>query len=178
MAWGRSLAALGLILALLGGPAAAQDSPQSPILTIDQDRLFAESAFGARVRQELNEASAALAAENRTIEAELIAEEQELTDRRAELPAEEFRALADAFDEKVQQIRAEQDGKSRGLARRDEAEKQRFFGQIAGILGAIARERGAVAIIERRTIFLAADSIDVTDLAIARIDEAMGDGGE
>ena len=178
MAWGRSLAALGLILALLGGPAAAQDSPQSPILTIDQDRLFAESAFGARVRQELNEASAALAAENRTIEAELIAEEQELTDRRAELPAEEFRALADAFDEKVQTIRREQDEKGRLLNQKQDASRVMFFNAARPILENLMREAGAAVILERSTVFLSANISDVTDLAIARIDAILGEGPE
>jgi len=169
------LFAFGLALA---PPATAQEFGivQSPVLTIDQDRLYTGSAYGARVRAEIADASTALAAENREIEAMLIAEEQALTDQRSELSPEEFRDLADAFDTRVQQIRAEQDTKSRALSRRDDQEKQLFYRQIVGVLGELVRERGAVVIIERRSIFLAADSIDVTDLAIERIDASLGDG--
>ncbi len=162
----------------LCAPAAAQDFgvTQSPILTIDQDRLYTGSAFGKRAREAIAAESAALAAENRRIEAELMAEEEALTEQRPELPADEFRVLADAFDEKVQRIRAEQDAKSRALSRRDDSERQRFFSQIVGVLGALIRERGAVAIIERRSIFIAIEAIDITDEAIARIDATLGDG--
>lgn len=177
----RWLGAWGLALGVaLAGPAAAQEFgvAQSPILTIDQDRLYAGSAFGQRARDELAADSSALAAENRRIESELIAEEEALTQQRPDLPPEEFRALADAFDEKVQRIRDEQDAKSRALARRDEAERQRFYSQIVGILGGLLRERGAVAIIERRSIFIAVEAIDITDAAIARIDATLGDGSD
>ena len=37
-------------------------------------------------------------------------------------------------------------------------------------------ETGAAAILEQSTVLLSADSIDVTDLAIARIDAILGEG--
>lgn len=67
----------------------------------------------------------------------------------------------------------EQDTKSRALSRaRDEAQ-QAFFGDVGGILSAIARERGAVVMLERRQVFLSIDLIDVTDEAIERINQAL-----
>lgn len=172
----RALAlALIATVALATVPAAAQDIA-SPILVIDQERLFAESAFGARVIEEIERRSTELAAENREIEAALIAEEQDLTERRAELPSDEFRALADAFDAKVQQLRAQQDEKGRELARLRDAERQRFVAQIVPVLSEVVRERGAVVILDRRDVFLSAEAIDITEAAIARIDEAIGAG--
>ena len=40
------------------------------------------------------------------------------------------------------------------------------------------REAGAVVILEKRSLFLSADVIDITDAAIARIDAEIGDGSE
>ncbi|MEN8738644.1 MAG: OmpH family outer membrane protein, partial [Phaeobacter gallaeciensis] len=80
-------------------------APQSGILTIQPDRLFSESAFGQRVTRELEAEGAVLTAENRRIEAELRAEEQDLTQRRPSMEPEAFRTLADAFDKKVQETR-------------------------------------------------------------------------
>lgn len=150
----------------------------APFLTIDQERLFAESAFGRRVGRELEERSNALAAENRRIEAELIDEEQALTDARPTLPPDEFRNRADAFDAKVQQIRAEQDAKAEALGRFRETEQQRFAGSIAGVLGDIARARGALAVMDRRQMLVSIDSIDITDEAVAALDAQLGDGTE
>ncbi len=160
---------------------AQQDQPplarlQSPILTVEPERLFGESAFGRRITEELDRLGAELAAENRRIEAELTEEEQALTEQRETLPPEEFRALADAFDEKVQRIRREQDGKARELAVRSEEARRAFLAAAQPVLERLMRDTGAAVIIERRSIFMSAEVIDITDEAIARIDAEIGDG--
>jgi Skp family chaperone for outer membrane proteins len=146
------------------------------ILTIDQDRLFADSAFGKRVAAEIETRSRALATENRGIEAQLMAEEQALTKARANLAAAEFRARADAFDSRVQRIRAEQDAKTRALGTFRDAEQQRFIAALGTVLADIARDRGALAVMDRRVMLVSADSIDVTGDAVAAMDAALGDG--
>ena len=95
---------------------------QSPILTIDSDRIFNESAFGLRVARDVEVQSAGLAAENRKIEAELEAEEKRLTEQRSTLDA------------------------------------------------------GAAVILERLSVFVSANAIDITDEAIKRLDATLGSG--
>ena len=51
-----------------------------------------------------------------------------------------------------------------------------FFSRVAAVLLDIMRERGAVAILDQRVVFLSSDVIDITELAVARIDAAIGDG--
>lgn len=150
--------------------------PQSTILVLEPDRLFAESAFGRRLTAEIEAEGAQIAAENRRIEAELTAEERDLTDRRATLPIDEFRALAEAFDEKVQRLRREQDSKARTLGTRTEEAQGRFLVAVQPVLATLMQEAGAVAILERRAVFLSADLIDITDLAISQVDARIGDG--
>ncbi|MCU0853546.1 MAG: OmpH family outer membrane protein [Rhodobacteraceae bacterium] len=165
---------------LLGAGAAfaqAQPAPQvelpPPVLTIDADRLLAESAFGRALAAEVDTAARALAEENRRIETDLLAEERDLTERRAMMSPDEFRPMADAFDEKVQRLRAEQDEKERALADLREEGRQRFFREAVPVLSEIVREQGALVLLDRRDVFLSADAIDITDIAIARIDAAV-----
>jgi Skp family chaperone for outer membrane proteins len=148
----------------------------SPILTIDQDRVYAASAYGQRVTRDIESRAAQLAAENRRIEAELTAEELALTEARPILPAEEFRARADAFDARVVAIRAEQDAKARQLSALREAARDVFWRDSLPALGQLLGERGAVAILDRRAVFLAANAIDITDEVVARIDAVIGEG--
>ncbi len=169
-------AALVAALCCFGGAVAAQTGA-SPILVIDQERLFRESELGNRITQELEDAAEALGQENRRIEAELTAEELELTERRSELPANEFRELADAFDEKVQRLRAQQDAKQVELERRQAADQQVFLNEIGPILGQVAQERGADIVLDRRAAFLVSDSIDVTDVVIRRVNESVAQDG-
>lgn len=169
---------ISIILIATGAVAQGPSPASSVILIIDQDRLFTETNLGERALRELDDQARALAAENRRIEAELLAEERELTEQRPTLSPESFTELADAFDAKVQRLREEQDAKSRELARLREERRQAFFGEIGDVLSDITRERGAVVMLDRRQVFLALDSIDVTDEAIRRINAALGDGGD
>ena len=125
---------------------------RSEVVTIDPERLFADTAYGQRVQQVIEDRSTALAAENRRIEAELVAEERALTDQRPTLPVEEFRALADAFDEKVQRLRAEQDAKTREVQGLQDREQQRFLNRVAPILSELVQERGALVVMDRRAV--------------------------
>jgi len=147
-----------------------------PIVVLDRDRLFQETAYGRSILADLERRANDLAQENRTIELELSNEEQALTERRPSLSVDEFRALADAFDEKVQAFREEQDAKARAVQQLSETSQQDFIEQVIPILADVLRERGALVVMDRRDVFLSADSIDITNEAIARIDATLGDG--
>ncbi|MCA0847632.1 OmpH family outer membrane protein [Salipiger thiooxidans] len=173
--------ALALALALAGAPLAAQEATrpgvvQSVILTVEFDRLFGESAYGRRVTAALEEEGAAISAENRRIEAALTDEERALTEKRGTVPPAEFRKLADAFDQKVQELRRGQDAKARALGNVSEERRRQFMAAAQPVLADLMKEAGAAVILDERSVFLAADVIDITDTAISRIDEAIGDG--
>lgn len=161
-------------------PAAAPDTVvrtvQSSVLTIDRDRLFSETLFGKAVDARFKTDSDALISENLRLETALEAEERDLTERRAKLPAPEFQLLASAFDTKAEQIRAAQAAKSRAIAAKREAEQQRFLEAAIPVLGELMRDNGAVAIFDKNMIILSLRGIDITDRAIARIDAVLGDG--
>ncbi len=147
-----------------------------PVLVVNQDALFEQSAFGRSAQGRLEAASAALVAENREIEAALEAEERSLTERRATLPATEFRALAEAFNVKVEGIRKAQDAKSRSITRARDEDRQRFFTAAAPVLADLLRESGAVVILDQGQVVLSLDRIDVTAPAIKRLDAQIGTG--
>jgi len=152
--------------------------PQSPILTVEPERLFNDSDFGKRVNRQIEAESAVLVAENRRIEARLTAEEKTLTERRASMEPSVFRALADAFDEKVQETRRVQDIKSQALSNSRDANRRIFLQTARPILEALMREAGAGVILDRATVFLSANATDITNLAIARINAILGDGAQ
>ncbi len=174
----RLLVVCGIAWAILTTSASADETitPQSPILTIESERLFSDSAFGRRVAREFEEDSAALATENRRIEGELTAEERALTDQRPDMDPAAFRNLADAFDAKVQSIRQTQDNKARNLSLRSESHRLAFLRAARPVLERLMVETGAAVLLERSSVFFSANSTDVTDVAIQRIDAAIGDG--
>lgn len=175
------VAALALCLALAApGTSVAQDAGAAPsgILVLNQERLFSASRFGQRVAREIEAASQGLAAENRLIEAQLTEEELRLTEQRATMSAEDFRPLADEFDERVEAIRAAQDAKARLLTTQAEEARQLFFELALPVLLEIIQERDAAVILDNRAILLSAETVDITGEALARVNARLGDGGD
>ena len=168
-----------LLVAMLGlGPALAQQvaAPAPQILTLDQDLLYANSLYGKALEAKSTTATQALAAENRQIEADLAAEEAALTEQRATATPQAFRIMADAFDTKVERIRAEQDTKARDLTTARDAGRKQFFDAAIPVLADLMRTEGALAILNRSAVVLSFDAIDITARAITAIDAKLGDG--
>ena len=147
--------------------------PSSVILVVDQEALFTGTEVGQQILKEIDDATSELLAENKRIENELIAEEQQLTELRATLSNEEFRSLADAFDEKTQSIRATQNQKSDAIGQSLETQRREYFQAIIPILGRIMQQERAIAILNKRTVLISLNAIDVTSRAIAQINAEL-----
>ncbi|MFN4129299.1 MAG: OmpH family outer membrane protein [Paracoccaceae bacterium] len=174
--------------AAIAAPVSAQESTTpapspgmgvfSSVVTLDRASLFEDSLMGEAILARIEAASNDLVAENRRLESALEAEERYLTERRATLPAEEFRELAREFDTRVEELRIAQEVKSRSLTRLRDSEQQRFFEAAVPVLAELMQDLGAVAIIDRSAVILSFDRIDITAQAIARLNSELGTGAE
>lgn len=169
-----------LVMVFMANTGAAQGLGRavSSVLTVESDRMFTDSKFGQRVAREIDAAQAVLLAENRSKEAQLTAEEKTLTQKRKQMTPEDFRAVAEAFDARVVQIRTEQDQKARDISDRREQEEAAFVQVVRPILSELMRESGALVILERRNVLLSDISVDITQEAIRRLNTVVGDGTE
>lgn len=149
---------------------------QSDVVVIDPERLLTETLYGRRLQSEIQTARERLIAQNDRVAADLEAEELALTEKRATTPPDEFRALADAFDQKVEQLRLEAEQMSRDLERRRDLAPVQFMRVIQPVLSELLQEAEAVVMLDVRTVLLRAEVADVSDLAIARINERIGTG--
>ena len=181
-----AVVAIGVCALTPRGAAHAQDRLQSGtpvgqitgILILNQERFFSDSQYGARAQAEFDAASAELARENRQIERDLIEEEQHLVELRAQMATIDFRVLADEFDTRVEAIRSAQDTKARSLTSLVEQVRQSYFEQAFPVLLEIVRDRGAAVIMDTRSVILSAETVDITDDAIAMVDALLGTGPE
>lgn len=148
-----------------------------PFLILDQDRLFTGSQLGQAIIA-TNEAEAqALREEGQRLDRQFEAEEQALTDQRADLDPEKFRELADAFDAKVVRTRAAQEEKAAALAARSEQRRREFFRRAGPILLRILDESGAGAVVDQRSVLVAKQDLNITDEAIKRLDATIPERG-
>ncbi|MFC3629632.1 OmpH family outer membrane protein [Paracoccus angustae] len=196
---GAGLVAACALLALAGG-AAAQEAPEgapaapelpsrtirtpadskplaaAPILTVDQDRLFAASDWGKRTQRVLEEEGRKIEAENERLAAQLSDEEAELTRQRGTLDPAEFRKQAEAFDLRATEVRRERAKVVEDLNAWAETDRAAFYRAALPLMGEMMQERGAVAVLDRRTVFVSLDAIDLTQDLVVRLNTDLGDG--
>jgi Skp family chaperone for outer membrane proteins len=178
--WAGIPGVLFLVCGLLlpAGGAGAQGFPvyreYLPVASLNSDRLFSESLAGKAILDASQEKSAALGEENRRIEADLEEEERDLTEKRKTMPAEEFRKLAEAFDQKVVAIRRTQNAKATALGQELENARREFSNRVRPVLQQLMQERGIVFVLNEQAIALAVSSGNITDEAIRRVDREIG----
>ncbi|SEW07992.1 periplasmic chaperone for outer membrane proteins Skp [Cognatiyoonia koreensis] len=173
MRWLCALAFLALAPVGAGAQDAGAEPTTQTVLVLDTSRLFAESAYALQLREEVETLARDLNAENERIVAELVEEERSLTERRPTMTPEAFRAEAEAFDEKAQEIRNARDAKEIELEQARVNVRVRFTEEIRPIVGQMMVERGASVVLDSRTVFVTVRSADITDQAISRIDAAL-----
>lgn len=174
-------AALILMAGMAGGqtvpdPAPAATPVPSTILTLDQEALFSRSQFGQTLRAAIAKEFSVVEAETRRIDAELEVEERDLTQKRATMPADQFRQLADAFDTKVKNLRIEREAAATALRDKEAAARLQFVDTVKQIIGDYMVQRGATAIVDKKVIIVQLSSIDITADIVALIDQKLGDG--
>ena len=172
---------LGCFLIGLAGNVQAQDSsyltvPMTGIVVIDTDELYRATQMGQRIAADLEDRARAIQSENEAITKVLTAEEQSLTDRRPLLDPKIFRAQAADFDLRVQSIRRTRDVAIETFEAERDAGPRQFLELIRNVLGELMLERGAVAVLDQRIVFLSLSAADITQDAILRIDDIFGDG--
>lgn len=168
-----------LLSAVLGfaAPVHGQEgAAPSSVLTVDLEKIARESDYGQRVNGLYQAEILTLQSQAKQVEAELIAEEQDLVAQRDIVSPEEFKELSQAFDRKVVAIREDQNSKQSELQAKQRDDQRNLLRLIAPILYEIVSARGASVLIDRRNIVLDLSSVDITDEAIAKMNETLGDG--
>ena len=157
-------------------PSPEEAAESAPILTLDQEVLYLSSAWGLRAQARQEAKGEEVTAENDRLTQLLSSEAARLTAQRSTLPAAAFRELAESSDIRATRIRRERAQAVQDLNAWAEADRAAFFRAALPVMGQVMQDRGAVAVLDRRTIFVSLDAIDVTEQLVAALDDRIGDG--
>lgn len=162
---------------LFSYPAAAQSAFPTvfpkPVLLLDQDKLFSQTNLGKALANLAVSKREALIKESRAIDLAFETEERRLTDQRKTMAAADFQKLADDFDARVQKAREAQLNKDLALQKEIDNNRRRFFQLAAPVLSRLLQKYMAGAILDRRSVLLFDKNMDITDEAIALLDDAF-----
>lgn len=151
---------------------------QVPVIAFDRERIFDNTDIGRALEAKVETLLNDLVVENDTIFAALEAEEKELTELKVTLSKEDFAKKAEAFDEKVIAIRAEQKEKSEAIEQTKDQGLREFEDMLNVVLKGIAQEVRAVAVFERAQIYLMSGSIDISLEVIKRLNASSQHAAE
>ena len=148
-------------------------APTARILMIDMRRVMAVSKVGQDIQRQVEALKLQAAKDLNSEGAALKSEETQLQQQAAILAPDikarkikDFQLRATAFQRKIQQ--------RGGLIQGGVMKAQQQIEQALGpILQGIMKERGATLLLDRSSILLAPNSIDVTQLVIQRLDMRM-----
>lgn len=146
------------------------------VLTVDQEAMYRQSLWGQRAAAELARQSQQVSDDNDSAFAALVADEDALTAARPTLSPDEFRRRAAAFDERVTAVRRERDAAREALQAGADRERALFFQNAAPVMGGVMAARGALVVLDQRTVLISDQSIDATAAVIAALDAELGDG--
>ena len=146
-----------------------------PVLVLSQDELFSESLLGKAIQEMEKVEADALLADGRRIEEAFKAEDADLTERRPTMDPDDFRALADDFDVRVEASRAKQIQDANEAQQRAEARRRKFLEVAGPVLGRLLAKYQATALLDQRSVLLFNRNMDVTQEAINILDQAYLD---
>jgi Skp family chaperone for outer membrane proteins len=170
---GATIAAIILILGFTG-LAQAQT-----FLVMNEQRILRESAVGLHIATEMGRIGQEIEAELAPLSAQLAQENEALTAETSVLSEEALRQRPDLIT-RLQTLQA--DAQRFELLRRQRAQEiqateraamQPVLQALQAVLQEIVEERQATILIDRSQVVFAAESIDITDAAIARLNEVI-----
>lgn len=160
------------VLACASAAAQPVGAQGAPVVVVDLDRAVRESAAAADLREREVAARRALQTEFDAVTAALELREGEMVELRRNMEPEAFDVLVKEFDARVRDARRGAQEQGAALQARFGAAQSALLERIRPIVGALMRERGAVAVLERKAVVVAEQSLDVTDALILAMNEA------
>lgn len=166
-----------ILLPLWALTTAAVAQPEPPatgtILIVDFQAALRESEAFAAVEREAERLRDVFRAEFAVLERELREVERQLGAERDDVPPEEFNARRRAFEERVVEAQRAAQERRAALDRATRTATDRIRDRLIEIVSVIARDRGATLVLERETVVLVSVDLDITDMAIERLNAAL-----
>jgi outer membrane protein len=149
------------------------------ILVMNEQRILRESAVGVHIASEIERIGAEIQAELEPLGAQIAQENEALTAETAALSEDAIRQRPDliqrlqALQQDAQQFELRRRAAGQELAATERAAMQPVLEALQGVLQQIVEERQAVLLIDRANVVFAADSIDITPVAIERMNATI-----
>ncbi len=155
---------------------AQSNSAAQQFYFVDIGRAAQRSLIGQAIDADYRASFDELRALDQRTTAEFNAEEDELTKMRDEMSFDEFKPLAEAFDQKSTAAREDIDRRSNEINQIKDDRLRRLLDFMEAEIRQISINRGNVTILNSAMVFAFNPEDDLTDILIARLNESYRNG--
>ena len=166
---------------LVATAASAQQAaaPQNPgpvipgVCVYYNARLLAQSAAGQAVETRMQQLAQEVQGELQPYATSLQAEAQQLQTSGASLPADQLQQRRQALQQRAQEAQQLEGTRENELRYTLAMQRQAITEAVSPILTALYQEKGCGLLLDRESVFMMNPAMDVTDLAIQRLNTAL-----
>jgi Skp family chaperone for outer membrane proteins len=167
-----ALAALAVTL-IAAVPPAAHAQQQINVAILGVQEIMRESAASKIVLGEIQKRESALKAEVEKRENALLAADQQLAQQRGTLSAEEFAQKRAELSQQAAEVRKYAQGQQAQIAELARKGEGQIREKLLEIVGAIAKEKGIMLVLNKAQVVLFPTELDITGEAMQRLNAQL-----
>jgi Skp family chaperone for outer membrane proteins len=174
----RHIILTAVLLTTLSVPAFAEEKKASaapaPVVGVLDTRLVLEtSTAGKGIASQLNTRREALQKEAESFEKKVRETEQALVKQRKDLKADEFEKKRKEYEQSFMKTRQDILKKGNGIEQMRRNALAKLQNEIAKVSADVAEERKILLVVDRESVVIAHESLDITQEVLTRLNKAV-----
>ena len=164
---------------LIATAASAQQAPANPgpvipgVCVYYNARLLAQSSAGQAVEARMQQLAQEVQGELQPYATQIQSEAQQLQTSGSSLPADQLQQRRQALQQRAQEAQQLESTRENELRYTLGMQRQAITEAVSPILTALYQEKGCGLLLDRESVFMMNPAMDVTDLAIQRLNTAL-----
>ena len=161
------------ILALIFPSILLADYPNTSIGVIDLNKILSESKAALAASEQIEKIAIDIENEIKTSDEEIINEQNLLIESQAIMAPEAFETKKNEYESKVQNYNNERQAKLMKIDELIAISRNDVLNALKPILEEISNEKGITILLEKGSVMLNADKMDITDEVLKRLNKSL-----
>ena len=151
----------------------ASDYPNTSIAVLDLNRVLLDAKAAKNAAEEIDKIAREIESELVDSDEDMIKEQNKLIEAQSIMSPEAFETKRKEYEEKVQNYNIERQTKLRSIDKLVENSRNVILDKLKPILEEISETRGITVILEKGTVLLNAETMDITDETIKALNKEL-----
>ena len=151
----------------------SEDYPNTSIAVLDLNKVLVEAKAAKKAAEEIDKIALEIEENLKVSEEDLIKEQNKLIEAQSIMAPEAFEAKRKEYDEKVQNFSVTRQKKLLSVERLIENSRNIILDNLKPILEDISETKGITVLLEKSTVLLNAETMDITDLVIKSLNKKL-----